>query len=83
MGKRIKSLMDAANAAGYAMAAEDIYAEDEVAAKHVMAPARTSALVPYVAATPSVSLVEQARSQVRLLAQRYGGTAWLAPRLPA
>ncbi len=79
MGKRIKSLMDAAHAAGYAMAPEDIYAADEVVERHVMAPAKSTALVPYIAATPAVSLMSQARA----VANRYAAMAWLTPRLPA
>lgn len=79
MGRHIKSLMDAAHAAGYAMAPEDIYADDDFVAHHIMAPAKSTALVPYAAATPTVSLMSQARA----MALRYAGTAWLAPRLPA
>jgi hypothetical protein len=79
MGKRIKSLMDAAHAAGYAMAPEDIYAVDDVVEQHIMAPAKSTALVPYATATPAVSLMGQARA----LANRYAALAWPAPRMPA
>lgn len=81
MGKQIKSLMDAAAAAGYAMAAEDIYAADDFVAEEriEMMPARSTALVPLQAATPAVSLMAQARA----MASRYAYPAWLLPRLPA
>ncbi|MDO9384885.1 MAG: hypothetical protein Q7T86_18720 [Hyphomicrobiaceae bacterium] len=79
MGKRIKSLMDAAYAAGYAMAPEDIYAGEVIVEHHVMAPAKSTALVPYHSATPAVSLMAQARA----MANRYAAMAWPAPRLPA
>ena len=79
MGKRIKSLMDAAYAAGYAMAPEDIYSEDDFIERHIMAPSKSTALVPFVSATPTVPLMTQAKA----MALRYAGTAWFAPRLPA
>lgn len=79
MGRHIKSLMDAAHAAGYAMAAEDIYLNDEIVEQHVMIPAKSTALVPFQTAVPSIGLMAQARA----LASRYAGTAWLMPRLPA
>lgn len=79
MGKQIKSLMDAAYAAGYAMAPEDIYAGQMIIERHAMAPAKSTALVPYSSATPAVSLMAQARA----IANRYAALAWPAPRLPA
>ena len=79
MGKRIKSLMDAAYAAGYAMAPEDIYEDEVIVERHVMAPVKSTALVPYHAATPAVGLMAQARA----MANRYAAIAWPAPRLPA
>jgi hypothetical protein len=80
MGRHIKSLMDAAAAAGYAMAAEDIYAFDDRPAEELVAmQPRSTALVPFEVAAPSVSLVAQARA----LAARYAYPAWLMPRLPA
>jgi hypothetical protein len=79
MGKRIKSLIDAAHAAGFAMAPEDMYAEDVVVVRHVMAPSASTALVPYVAATPAVGFMAHAKA----LAARYGSPGWLMPRLTA
>lgn len=80
MGKRISSLLNAAEAAGYAMAPEDIYAVEETFVQHVMAPASPStALVPYVAATPSLGLLGHAKA----LASRYTSGAFLGTRLPA
>jgi hypothetical protein len=79
MGKGIKSLMDAAHAAGYAMAPEDMYSEDEIFEQHVMAPAKSTALVPYVTATPALGVMAQARA----IAARYATPAWFVPRLPA
>lgn len=79
MGKGIKSLMNAAQAAGFAMAPEDIYADDDFVEQHVMASAKSTALVPYMAATPSVSM----RAQARAFAARYASPTWFLPRLPA
>ncbi len=81
MRKHIKSLMDAAAAAGYAMAPEDIYAADDFMAEQrvTMTPAHSTALVPLQVATPAVSFLAQARN----LAARYASPAWLMPRLTA
>ena len=84
MGKGIKSLMEAAEAAGYAMAPDDIYAPDdfiEARIQHqVMTPVAPNALVPLQTATPRVSLTTTARN----LVSRYSSSAWLMmPRMPA
>ena len=79
MGIGIKSLMAAAHAAGYSMAAEDIYLHDDLAEEHSVARPVSTALVPVGAAGAELSLMEQARSA----AGRYLTTSWLTPRLPA
>jgi hypothetical protein len=73
--------MDAAVAAGYAMAPEDIYAAEDVAAEQpvAMTAPRSTALVPLPVSTPTGSLMAQARS----IASRYAYPAWLLPRLTA
>jgi hypothetical protein len=80
MGKRINSLADAAHAAGFAMAPEDMYAENDFIVRHVMAPSISStALVPYTVAKPAIGFMAHAKA----LATRYGSPGWLMPRLTA
>lgn len=81
MGKQIKQLMDAAAAAGFAMAPEDIYSDDDLRLEQrvEMTPARATALVPLETSTPHIGLLAQART----FAARYSSPAWLLPRLPA
>lgn len=80
MGKRIKSLMATAEAAGYAMAAEDIYAEaDHPVAMEETAPVQSTALV----ALPSQSdqlRTATLKAQLRASLSRYANPAWLLPR---
>lgn len=78
MGVRITSLMAAAHAAGFAMAAEDMYCEDDVAPVRIIETSSSTALVPI--AQPTVGVV----ATVRALAHRYAGGNWIAmARLPA
>jgi hypothetical protein len=80
MGVRIKSLMAAAHAAGYAMAPEDMYFDDQVVERPVSLPvAPSTALVP-VTVSATGGLFADARS----LAGRYISAGWMPiPRLTA
>lgn len=86
MGVRIKSLMAAAHAAGYAMAPEDMYPDDSLAMPTPQVPVRSTstALVPLTHVPVSPAAAPGLLAQARSIAGRYVGTGWMAmPRLTA
>ena len=81
MGKRIKSLMATAEAAGYAMAADDIYAEiDQPVAMEETAPVQSTALVALPSQSGHLKASSPLKAQLRLALSRYASPAWLLPR---
>lgn len=83
MGKGMKSLMAAAHAAGYAMAAEDIYHYEDAVEEHAVARPVTTALVPVSTSGIEMNIMAQSRTLARKLTTRYLGSGWLMPRLTA
>ena len=81
MGKRIKSLMATAEAAGYAMAADDIYAEPEhPVAMEETAPVQSTALVALPSQSAHLKTASPLKAQLRSTLSRYANPAWLLPR---